>query len=496
MLNYLLKGKITELAILRQLDFHPTRTAEELRTSLQLTRSTLQRKLQNLKEDLQALSKDLQISIPAPYTYQLKKNASLPDSEVFQRLQLHYLKQSPIFRLMVIVLTSSKPVPFSALLDQLFVSPSYLARLIKQANIELEVFNLQLDTTKENTIYLKGQEHPIRLFSFLFLTYSFQQIEWPFSSISQTEILQQAHSAVYALSETQQSFYCYLFAIWELRKKQGTLSPLPNEKQAVLTLLCEKNDLSYGLYSSSKISSQEFEFFNLYIRVFISDSIPVSLKQQIATLLDRKKNRYLFLQDMQQLGDYFIDFFQLQLKESTRQYFSYFFTINCLLLQTISGKTNPFFQIASNFEDLSVQTNDKHSLQIQHFLDNLKQHQPDWQTNYHLAPNVLYTQDMFYTLLKLTYKPSIRVFVQFTKNLMGRAFLMTELHALFQPERIQFVHHIEQADLIISDTTEHQPDVIYFFMDNIFAIDQWRALLNLIQDQLLQQTFLTQKERE
>ncbi|WP_439443346.1 helix-turn-helix domain-containing protein [Listeria aquatica] len=130
MLNQLLKGKQTELALLRQLNFHSTVTTEFLQETLHLSRSTLQRKLQNLKEDLQRLSANLQITSPAPYTYHLEKDQTLPDSEVFQQLQLHYLETSPIFRLLVAILTSPGPISFPRLLDLLYVSPSYLARLM------------------------------------------------------------------------------------------------------------------------------------------------------------------------------------------------------------------------------------------------------------------------------------------------------------------------------------------------------------------------------
>lgn len=344
---------------------------------------------------------------------------------------------------------------------------------------------------------MEGDEHAIRWFTFLFLAYSFQQIKWPFSLITQQAILQQADPAILDLSETQQSFYCYLFAIWTLRREQGVLPPLPPDQQTVLAHLCEENNVSYGLlspHSTSERARHEYEFFNLYIRIFISDSLPVSVKQKIATILDQQKEQYPYLQEMAQLVHHFETFFQLQLKKSTKQFFFYFLTIHFLLLQTISGRTNPFFRIASNFEDLSLQTDDIHTRRVHRFLEDLRQHYPNWEKKYHLAPHVLYIQDVFYTLYKMTYKPSIRVFVQFTKNLMGRNFLMAELHALFQPELIQFVHHVNQADLIISDTPEHQPGALYFFMDHIFAIDQWRALLSLIQDQLLQQTFFPQKE--
>ncbi|HCD3067927.1 TPA: helix-turn-helix domain-containing protein, partial [Enterococcus faecium] len=72
-------------------------------------------------------------------------------------------------------------VPKKYLLEQLYISPSYLEKLTKQLNHSLIKFHLRILSVK-NCCTLEGNELSIRLYLYFFLSDTFGGNDWPFSS--------------------------------------------------------------------------------------------------------------------------------------------------------------------------------------------------------------------------------------------------------------------------------------------------------------------------
>ena len=102
---------------------------------------------------------------------------------VFYKLRLRYLQESNRFNyLMLLINYPQSAVPKKYLLEQLYISPSYLEKLTKQLNHSLNKFHLRI-VSVQNCCVLEGNELSIRLYLYFFLSDTFEGDDWPFSSL-------------------------------------------------------------------------------------------------------------------------------------------------------------------------------------------------------------------------------------------------------------------------------------------------------------------------
>ena len=73
------------------------------------------------------------------------------------------------------------------LIKVLYISEHYLVKITKQLNNFFKIFDIVIVSIK-GIYQLTGNELSIRVFSFIFLQDSFQELAWPFSKISLEEI--------------------------------------------------------------------------------------------------------------------------------------------------------------------------------------------------------------------------------------------------------------------------------------------------------------------
>ncbi|WP_228022160.1 helix-turn-helix domain-containing protein, partial [Enterococcus faecium] len=78
-------------------------------------------------------------------------------------------------------------VPKKILLEQLYISPSYLEKLKRQLNKVLGRFQLQL-VSRQNCYTITGNELFLRVFMYHFFSESFQGIQWPLKSLRYSSV--------------------------------------------------------------------------------------------------------------------------------------------------------------------------------------------------------------------------------------------------------------------------------------------------------------------
>ncbi|UYX97986.1 helix-turn-helix domain-containing protein [Enterococcus faecalis] len=101
-------------------------------------------------------------------------------------LKLNLLKNNVQFNYCVQLVTHSS-IDKNELIKVLYISEHYLVKITKQLNNFFKIFDIVIVSIK-GIYQLTGNELSIRVFSFIFLQDSFQELAWPFSKISLEEI--------------------------------------------------------------------------------------------------------------------------------------------------------------------------------------------------------------------------------------------------------------------------------------------------------------------
>lgn len=165
------KNQLKSLYLLGAIIVEKANTIESLSVALDLTNSSTKRTLQSLTADLEELFPDQMVLSQESSGIYLAPayhgNRSLP----IIRLTNHYLTLSPSANLLKRVI-ESKQINIVSLSNSLNIAQSYCYALIKNLNLALKKYLVQL-SVKDNQVELAGEE--IRL---ILLTYHFQKWQY------------------------------------------------------------------------------------------------------------------------------------------------------------------------------------------------------------------------------------------------------------------------------------------------------------------------------
>lgn len=487
--NYLRK----ELSVLFFIINKDQTTTNEISNDLELTKRTVRETLSTINkhfEEYQML-KDFVI---------IEKSGIIQVHTIFKakaidlacNLKLQLLKKNTMFNYTILLLTRAS-LDKKEILNELFISPSYLNKLTQNLNEFFSAFNFTITILKGN-YSLTGNEMNIRIFSYLFLQDSFQDIEWPFYDINlesiheniPEEILMDSHKR----SNTKNRSLYILCAILQTRIKNHNYVIQPKSKliQTFFTIVQEHFDTALIFqqdrfrHLERNVKETEIQYFNFFSRIFISDIIPKKKKIHLGKFFFTENHPYCTLsKDILRANSTLI---KSNTSEDDYYLFNYYITLfntfYFLVGDTIDCFTNLFFPpltyhsnikneymstINANLSSLTLKENHKK------FLSNL-----------------------LYTLYTSEMKSEVNIYLQLSKDFTASFCIGNQLRNLFNKEQIMITDNYYLSDIVITDTLERTTSSKkIFYLDSLDNENRWKELLFLIQDTYLDKQN-TQKE--
>ncbi|WP_301405869.1 helix-turn-helix domain-containing protein, partial [Enterococcus entomosocium] len=398
-----------------------------------------------------------------------------------------------LFNYTILLLTRTS-LNQTEIINELFISTSYLNKLTNTLNKFFSTFNFTISAVK-GQYSLIGNEMNIRLFAYLFLQDSFQDIEWPFSSISlkalrknvPEEILIKSHTR----SNTKNRSLYILYAILQTRVQNQNYVVQPTNKliQALFKMVKENLDVALifqqdrlGLLEK-KVKNTEIDYFNFLSRIFISDIIPKKDKINLGRIFAKGNHPYCILsidilktssalvKDQVSEDDYFLFHY----------YITLFNTLYFLVGDTLDCFTNLFIPRLSYHSHVK----NEYMSTIKATLANLT-----------ISENhKKFLSNLLYTLYTSEMKSEVTIYLQLSKDFTASFFIENRLSNLFNSEQIMITDNYSLSDVVITDTLERTAsNKKIFYLDSIDNENRWKELLFLIQNTYLDKQN-TQKER-
>ncbi|MBX9117669.1 M protein trans-acting positive regulator [Enterococcus casseliflavus] len=399
-------------------------------------------------------------------------------------LKLLLLKKNIAFNYTILLVTRVS-LTKKEILEELFISPSYLNKITKKLNIFFSSFDFYI--LNENGQYrLAGNEFNIRLFSCIFLQDSFQDIEWPFSDVSNASIPSflpdKLLNTTYSESSTQGQLKDIFFAVLQTRinNKQYLFSPKSKLIQSFFSIISEnisgllfrKDNRFFFLEKVDEICEADyFYFMSLF---FIPDIISKESKINLGQIFIDSKHPFCFLS--REILGVSTSIFQKKMSTHEQNLFIYYLTLfnalYALVGESIMDFTKLFIPPLTYHSDI----NDEYINELQKSIApfNLsKSH------NYLLV-------SLLHVLFISELKTEIKIYLRMSKDFMAGFFIERKLKGLFNENQIIITEDYSVADIVVTDTLERAIcDKKVFYLDSISNMDSWRKLLSLIQHSYL-----------
>ena len=398
------------------------------------------------------------------------------------KLKLLLLKQVSSFNLLILLATQVS-ISKSEILQQLFITEAYLQKLTQQLNLYLQTYRIQIVQNKGHYA-LEGDEQLIRVFSYILIHDSYQSLEWPFKKITldsiQAEISPMLFKLFPTFSQSKKRQLSILYAIFMVRCQANQFSSLPKDPNItkIMQLLKENYDASALVQMekiqvpSEAIKQNEQLFFNLFARLFLSDTITKEQKIVVATRFYHENHP--FCQTARSIFDYVVG--EQTLSEETKYLYVYFIVLVHTWYQYMGDTFTAFIDLFLPSSQFLVQQSapdiEKLTGIIGPLLNNPKE--------------TLYMSQLIYSLLLSNASPKLNIYLQLTKNYTAIFLVKNRLSALFNEQNIVITQNYAEADFIITDTFEPSNEQkTFFYLDAIRNTDRWNELTAAIQQKYM-----------
>lgn len=495
--NLLDKYSLKKLTLLNLIYRHSSIKADTLAEELTLSIRSINRYVNELNDEIESLFDRKELIHPDGLTY-YKISSNYDNAEVldvFYKLKLHYLKLSSSFQLLVKLGTQDRISLFN-LTEELALSSSYLFRIMKTTSTQLKSFSLKISVDKYNRVFLDGEEKSIRIFLFLFLTDSFQTIEWPFHHITKTNAEKMFSCDISETNFVQRNLFAFLVAILTMRLSKQNFIGNPNDyaKEILTTLFLKTKNNNHPCLSQFPLSSEQLKiealYYNYMIHIFIPDSIALEKKLLVAKSLSNLDHEVIrfsksLINDIEKEKNG-------SLTQNEKNLELYHHVLFYSLLMDWNQKLYVLQKLS--FPKINYNLNlNNHEMEriIQLYNENLQTHSvsPLFKTFLSKEDNLSYAYSLSYNFSQSLNTPKIRINIQIVKDYNAKSYIERRLASLFNSNNIVFTTDLSETDLLISDLVEIDVTIPIFFIYNLQSRLEWDKLTELIQRLLLDQLF-------
>lgn len=485
----LIDARKKELLVLYTIIQKETCTLQELATTLSIPKRTIKeiiRKLngtifQHLKitNFIQSSSKGMIQTI----------EPSLNDKmSIFYRVKLFYLQESNRFKFLLLLFDyPDSPIPKKILLEQLYISPSYLEKLKRQLNKVLERFQLQL-VSRQNCYILTGNEIFLRIFMYHFFLESFHGVQWPlrslrYSSLKKEKLLSHELLTKKAIKQYENS--SLMIAIFMIRSKQQHLDdPTLLSTYEIMKIIHQTKDFSgefkHHFFSilPRNIAMNEIIIFNFLLCYFFPNL--VSDQQKTLFGYELSKSNHPICRKASLLVKKLADYFPFIGTPEKKYYYGYFIIMMTSFILLLEKNIEDFQTLFFPKNSSSKAIKDSQVEQIKTLIECVYLHSP------HKKILTTKLSQLIHTLLHAEEKKALAIHLQINKPLTGNYYIKNRLKNLFNEQFLHITEFPEKANLIITDEFEiAQQNAEIFYLDPHDENESWSKLIDLIKKMYL-----------
>lgn len=487
------KVKKRELEVLFTLTQVNTTSLSDLSNDLNISQRLIREAILNLNSNIYHYF-GLQKFITSNYNGEISIQSDFKSDALhyFYLLKLNYLNESVKFKLLVLLSTQCT-VDRDTVLSSLYISESYLTKMIRHLNISFENYNFQIQTENQ-TISFKGDEFSIRLFIYLFLTDTHQSISWPFEQVlSISELKHRLPKAILDnsrhRSEQVNASLSILFMILDTRNRNNTHITLncSSEIIDILELFVKQYNptMHFDTHTFGNLTNEIFNketlWLSLIIRIFVSTLITENDEQTLGELLNAQDTPLCNYSKVQ--IDEVASTLNISLTDKKKNYYMYFLVLFKVMYTLTDGHILAFLNI---FEK-------KYSLFFKDLLNDsihISNKKTDVSPNDRHNTLNIHSHRFLYFLMRAEKKLHFAIYVQMTKDFAAIYIIKNKLKALFNNTSVYITTSYDEADLIITDCMEvPRDDKLTFFLDSVSNLNSWIKLTDLIQHECAKQFF-------
>ncbi|MEI5988692.1 hypothetical protein A5881_000179 [Enterococcus termitis] len=452
---------------------------------LDISLSTLKRYFNELEADIQH-NENLNMLIFERNTgsFQLNNDSDFQIDYFVVHLRFYYLNESLKFKIISNIFAKNYSTA-DELADELFVSIPYLYKQINALNEQLKNFHLKLVFNSDENLF--GEEKHLRMFVFYFYWNTYRGITVPFKTGLGCDLSypDAVHCLQKRYSESVIKRIELILRISTLRQHKSQIH-LPEEIRNVMRSFELSKEIS-SVIEKYFITEDEFLFFNLMIRTFISDIDSPEEKTLLFNSLSRS-SRLVYSSELL-IDEYEKDFY-LSIPMTPRIKANIFYYTLLGVIHSIYFEVNPLYffkQIMSTMQDQNdyFKKYVKRHPKNYNFYKKFRKRHPemilDSSFNYTICMLLTFLTDMFSL-------PTVSIYIQYSSNNFGSVFIKNRLLTLFNPDTITFTTHIEEADIAIIDNVEMHSETKrqeFFFVNDFLDEKMWLELIIFIQKIIL-----------
>jgi hypothetical protein len=377
--------------------------------------------------------------------------------------------------------------------NTLYISKSYLLRIIKKMNTTFVHLDLKIETN-ELGFHLDGNEQIIRLLTFLIF---YDSTDLKCSDTPQTH--RENGESFFSkkgdeLDDSRKNSLSLLLSSILSRIDQGKMVDKPTtiELNNFFEHLTANYDVSQFLNNNNKAlekllnNKEEILFLNFIARVFCADIIPEKKKIAVA---QTNQSSYFFNLANSLTEDVFKSF---PSKFSIDETFllEYFLSIGLAYHSLVGDKIFHLYEYAYDVPNFHIPIKNRVSTNISLILD-----------KFALTNKIDFLQeesikqvfiDLMSTMVEIHTNGKLKIYIQTSRNCYTSKVLEDLILSMFNKQKIHFTTHSKEADLIITDKFEPEfPTSNIYFFDSLQNQGQWLSLLQKIQSLLLNNVFAT-----
>lgn len=408
----------------------------------------------------------------------------------YYKIKLQYLKESLDFKVLLMVLTEGV-VDINTIYKKLFISDSYLCRILGRINKVLIRFELKIKSNN-NQLFCDGAEHNVRTYTYLFLLETFQDIEWPFSQYNEEEIEEKLSEEAKRICDRASSYkrrqLLLSFASIYVRLEHGIYMKEPEENELkFLKLLKKSYDIS-SLFVIEKelnidpaIYNNEVYFFNLFARWLMPSFFKDQQRIKLGQIFSDEDHPSI------EFSKFIIKELRKELSPDINSDYSYLIKYYLTIFHFIYDLTGePFYYL---FGIMSPSSNFHNSSENETYLKIIKI-VLSYQSTYlegALRDNRHFT--IFFTnfilrLIKLEEHPKIVVYFHIATSAIAETYLKQKLRSIFNENILAFTDNYNESDIVVSDVLESKDTSKRLCLfDSLDNLKEWYMLLDLIRDE-------------
>lgn len=415
---------------------------------------------------------------------------------LFYKLKLLYLKETYEFQILSYLFLNYQKSN-DELCDDLFITKSYLFRIIKKINRNLKTLEIHIENIN-NQLYIKGDEVIIRLLGFLMISDAYQSLEWPYEKVDKVELLAylpyEEDMIANKLSQAKKDHLLHFFALLSVRFNNHEFVQLRHDPKLreLLEMLKENYDLAkiYEEEITLKLphvnQMAENLYFNFVSRIYLADFIPDIKKLSMGKKLFCSNNYFSNL--AKQLLAKIETEVTFIITTSEEHFIIYeltlFFAYTYFLGNKMPALNNYVFEVPHFRITAESEYSDKIDQLVQSFI---KENDISF----------LESKSTFFTLSNLVRtgiqiqacKPT-QVYLHITKDFTEKAILEEMIKKIFNPSSVKITRNFSQADILITDTFEPvNSELKFYYFDGLQNQNQWPGLIHLIEETILEKMF-------